>query len=105
MELVQLRGLLYISYGPDETVLVDSFVEVDLSGIEEGISVTVKWRGQPVVICNRTAKEIAEARTTELRILKDRQAHNPNLESAEEARDFARSASKGCVLSYALIAL
>ncbi|AFR26045.1 hypothetical protein RM11_0305 [Bartonella quintana RM-11] len=57
---------------------------------------TVKWRGQPVVICNRTAKEIAEARTTELRILKDRQAHNPNLESAEEARDFARSASKGC---------
>ncbi|MBX4335109.1 ubiquinol-cytochrome c reductase iron-sulfur subunit [Bartonella raoultii] len=80
---------------PDEAVLASSCVEVDLSGIEEGMSVTVKWRGQPVVIRNRTAKEIAEARATELHILRDRLARNPNLDSNEEATDLARSAGKG----------
>ncbi|WP_208441169.1 ubiquinol-cytochrome c reductase iron-sulfur subunit, partial [Bartonella raoultii] len=70
---------------PDEAVLADASVEVDLSGIEEGMSVTVKWRGQPVVIRNRTAKEIAEARATKLSLLRDRQARNPNLEGEEEA--------------------
>ncbi|AGF76122.1 ubiquinol-cytochrome c reductase iron-sulfur subunit [Bartonella vinsonii] len=80
---------------PDESVLASSSVEVDLSGIEEGMSVTVKWRGQPVVIHNRTAKEIAEARAIELSILRDRQVRNPNLESEEDATDFARSAGKG----------
>ncbi|WP_409360839.1 ubiquinol-cytochrome c reductase iron-sulfur subunit [Bartonella heixiaziensis] len=80
---------------PDEAVLASSSVEVDLSGIEEGMSVTVKWRGQPVVIRNRTAKEIAEARATELSVLKDRQARNPNLEGEKEATDFARSAGQG----------
>ncbi|WP_273789198.1 ubiquinol-cytochrome c reductase iron-sulfur subunit [Bartonella sp. ML70XJBT] len=80
---------------PDEAVLASSSVEVDLSGIEEGMSVTVKWRGQPVVIRNRTAKEIAEARATKLSLLRDRQARNPNLEGEEEATDFSRSAGKG----------
>ncbi|WP_273717632.1 MULTISPECIES: ubiquinol-cytochrome c reductase iron-sulfur subunit [Bartonella] len=80
---------------PDEAVLASSSVEVDLSGIEEGMSVTVKWRGQPVVIRNRTAKEIADARAVSLSLLKDRQARNPNLEGEKEATDFARSAGKG----------
>ncbi|WP_019221410.1 ubiquinol-cytochrome c reductase iron-sulfur subunit [Bartonella senegalensis] len=80
---------------PEKAILADSSVEVDLSGIEEGMSVTVKWRGQPVVIRNRTAKEIAQARATELGILKDRLARNPNLEGGEEATDFARSAGEG----------
>lgn len=80
---------------PDEAVLASSSVEVDLSGIEEGMSITVKWRGQPVVIRNRTANEISEARATKLCVLKDRQARNPNLEGEEEATDFARSAGKG----------
>ncbi|MET3589804.1 ubiquinol-cytochrome c reductase iron-sulfur subunit [Bartonella silvatica] len=80
---------------PDEAVLASSSVEVDLSHIEEGMSVTVNWRGQPVVIRNRTAREIAEARATKLSILKDRQARNPNLEYEEEATDFARSGGKG----------
>ncbi|EJF81114.1 ubiquinol-cytochrome c reductase iron-sulfur subunit [Bartonella doshiae] len=80
---------------PDESVLASSSVEVDISGIEEGMSVTVQWRGQPVVIRNRTAKEIAEARTVELSLLKDPQARNPNLEGEKEATDFARSAGEG----------
>ncbi|WP_019222354.1 ubiquinol-cytochrome c reductase iron-sulfur subunit [Bartonella rattaustraliani] len=80
---------------PDESVLASSSIEVDLADIEEGMSVTVKWRGQPVVIRNRTAREISEARATKLSVLKDRQARNPNLEDEKEATNFARSAGKG----------
>lgn len=36
-------------------------LEVDLSGIEEGNTVTVKWRGKPVFIKHRTDEEIAAA--------------------------------------------
>lgn len=35
-------------------------VEVDLSAIEEGQKITVAWRGQPIFIVHRTAKEVAE---------------------------------------------
>lgn len=35
-------------------------LEVDMSGIEEGQTVTVKWRGKPVFIRYRTPEEIAE---------------------------------------------
>ncbi|WP_297323271.1 ubiquinol-cytochrome c reductase iron-sulfur subunit [uncultured Bartonella sp.] len=79
---------------PDEQVLASASIEVDISGIEEGMSVTVKWRGQPVVIRNRTAKEIAEARSVGLEMLKDPDARNPNLEGKQAATDIARSAGK-----------
>ncbi|MCT6919934.1 MAG: ubiquinol-cytochrome c reductase iron-sulfur subunit, partial [Bifidobacteriales bacterium] len=62
---------------PDQKVLASATIEVDISGIEEGMSVTVKWRGQPVVIRHRTEKEIADARDVELEKLKDKDAANP----------------------------
>ena len=34
-------------------------LEVDLGGIPEGNTVTVKWRGKPVFIRRRTAEAIA----------------------------------------------
>jgi len=42
-------------------VLALSKIEVDLSKINEGMSTTVKWRGKPVFIRNRTPDEIASA--------------------------------------------
>ncbi|MBB4077169.1 hypothetical protein GGR08_001488 [Bartonella fuyuanensis] len=45
-----LRGLCICQLCPDEIIGVSFSVEVDLSGIEEGISVTVMWRKQPVVM-------------------------------------------------------
>ena len=58
---------------PDASVLALSSIEFDLTGIEEGQSVTIKWRGQPVFVRHRTPAEIEEARATPLNELKDPQ--------------------------------
>jgi ubiquinol-cytochrome c reductase iron-sulfur subunit len=42
-------------------VLALSSVEVDISAVQEGAAITVKWRGKPVFIRHRTPAEIAEA--------------------------------------------
>jgi len=41
---------------PDASVQALASIEVDLSQIEEGQSVTVKWRGSPVFIRHRTGE-------------------------------------------------
>ena len=56
---------------PDASVLALASIEFDLSGIEEGQSVTIKWRGLPVFVRHRTAAEIEEARAVPLEELKD----------------------------------
>ncbi len=50
------------SLNPARDTLAASTTEVDLSPIEEGQAITVKWRGSPVFVRRRTEKEIAEAR-------------------------------------------
>ncbi len=54
--------------------LAMSSLEVDLSGIEEGSTVTVKWRGKPVFIKHRTADEVAAQVAVPMSDLKDPQA-------------------------------
>ena len=49
------------SMNPAEDTLALGSTEVDISGIEEGQSITVKWRGKPVFIKRRTQLEIKEA--------------------------------------------
>ncbi len=41
-------------------------IEVDVSKIAEGQSITVKWRGKPVFIRHRTEDEIARAAGTDM---------------------------------------
>ena len=45
---------------PDASTLSLASIEVDLKPINEGQTVTVKWRGKAVFISHRTAKQIAE---------------------------------------------
>ena len=59
------------SMNPAEDTLALGTTEVDISVIEEGKSITVKWRGKPVFIRKRTAEEINEAKTVNLNELKD----------------------------------
>ena len=59
---------------PDAGALALSTTEVDLASIKEGQAITVKWRGKPVFIRNRTKKEIEEAKVVALRDLPDPQA-------------------------------
>jgi ubiquinol-cytochrome c reductase iron-sulfur subunit len=56
---------------PDASVLALSSIEFNLSGIEEGQSVTIKWRGLPVFVRHRTPAEIEEAKAVPLSDLKD----------------------------------
>ena len=56
---------------PDASVMALASIEIDISSIEEGQSVTFKWRGQPIFVRHRTAEEIEEARSVPLEELID----------------------------------
>ncbi len=80
---------------PDASTLALATIDVDVSAIEPGMSVTAKWRGSPVFIRNRTDEEVEAARAVDLSELKDPLARNENLPDGTEATDVARSAGEG----------
>ena len=59
------------SMNPAEDTLALGSIEVDISEIEEGQSITVKWRGKPVFIRKRTNEEIEAAKEVNFTDLKD----------------------------------
>ncbi len=59
------------SMNPAQDTLALGTIEVDLSNIIAGQSITVKWRGKPVFIRKRTQKEIDEANNVEIASLRD----------------------------------
>ncbi len=56
---------------PDASVMALASIEIDISSIEVGQSVTFKWRGQPIFVRHRTAEEIEEAKAVPLEELID----------------------------------
>ena len=46
---------------PAADTLALSTTEFDVSGVEEGMAVTIVWRGKPVFVRHRTKAEIKEA--------------------------------------------
>jgi ubiquinol-cytochrome c reductase iron-sulfur subunit len=75
---------------PDASVLALANVDVDLGPIAEGQSITIKWRGNPVFIRHRTAKEIEEAKVVPIDELVDPLARNNNLKESDPATDVNR---------------
>lgn len=61
------------SMNPAADTLALSSIEIDLSPIEPGQSITVKWRGKPVFIRRRTPKEVEAARNVSVADLPDPQ--------------------------------
>ena len=61
------------SMSPAEDTIALGTTEVDISAIEEGQSVTVKWRGKPVFIKKRTKEEIEAAKMVQASDLRDPQ--------------------------------
>ena len=59
------------SMNPAEDTLALGSTEVDLSNIDIGSSVTVKWRGKPIFIRRRTEEEILEAKNVNIKSLSD----------------------------------
>jgi ubiquinol-cytochrome c reductase iron-sulfur subunit len=80
---------------PDASTLALASIEVDVTAVEPGMSLTVKWRGKPIFIRNRTAKEIDEANAVALGDLKDPVARNANIAPDAQATDIDRSAGQG----------
>lgn len=75
---------------PDASALALASIEVDVSSIEQGQSITVKWRGKPVFIRYRTDEEVAEANKVAIADLPDQSARNPNAAADADASDANR---------------
>lgn len=80
---------------PDASTLALASIEVDVAALSPGMSLTVKWRGKPVFIRNRTPEEIEAAAAVPLADLKDPLARNANLGADAPATDKDRSAGEG----------
>jgi ubiquinol-cytochrome c reductase iron-sulfur subunit len=68
---------------PENSASGASTTDVDLSAIEDGQIVTVKWRGKPVFVRRRTQSEIAAARNAPLDDLIDPQADADRVKKPE----------------------
>ena len=66
---------------PSADVQALSSIRVDVSAVEPGTQISVKFLGKPVFIRRRTQEEIDDARAVELSDLPDTDARNENLGS------------------------
>ncbi|QIE56433.1 ubiquinol-cytochrome c reductase iron-sulfur subunit [Pikeienuella piscinae] len=104
------RDFLYVATGAAATVgvgaavwpLVDQMnpsadvralasIDVDISGVEEGTQLTVKFLGKPIFIRHRTQEEIEAAREVDVSTLRDQVARNPNIAGDAIADDKNRT--------------
>jgi len=68
---------------PSADVQALASIQVDVSGVETGTQLTVKWLGKPVFIRRRTEEEIQGGRAVQLNQLIDQSAQNPNKPEAD----------------------
>lgn len=82
---------LVAQMNPDASALALASIDVDVSSLQAGQSITVMWRGKPVVVRYRTDKEMEEAKGVTLADLKDTLARNANLAADAPATDANRT--------------
>ncbi len=70
---------------PSADVQALASIRVDISGVEPGTQLTVKWLGKPVFIRRRTQDEIDAARAVPLEELIDNTSENRNKPEADGA--------------------
>ena len=68
---------------PDASTLALASTEVDISSLPSGGIMTVKWRGKPVFVRHRTAKEIRDAEATPVASLPDPQTDAARVKKPE----------------------
>ena len=76
---------------PSADVQALASIDVDVSAVEPGTQLTVKWLGKPVFIRRRTPEEIEAAREVDVSSLPDSRAENGNLDVDAEATDINRA--------------
>jgi len=72
------------SMNPAADTLAMASSEVDLSPIQPGQSVKIKWRGKPVFIRHRTEKEIKDAQAVDVDSLPDPQPDSARVKEGKE---------------------
>ena len=76
---------------PSADVQALASIQVDVSAVEEGSQLTVKFLGKPVFIRHRSADEISSAKDVDVNDLPDTLARNPNLPADAPAIDENRA--------------
>jgi ubiquinol-cytochrome c reductase iron-sulfur subunit len=66
-------------------------IMVDVSGVEVGTQITVKWRGKPVFVRRRNQADIDLARSVKMEELVDTNAENANIDATATAEDKNRT--------------
>ena len=93
------RDFLYYATGgagvPTADVQALSSIRVDVSSLEPGTQITVKWLGKPVFIRRRTEEDIAAANDVDIDSLPDKLARNANLADSADAADSNRTLDEG----------
>ena len=69
---------------PSADVLALSSIEVDISKVQVGQSIRVKWRGKPVFIRHRTEDEVAKAKAVDVKELRDPQTDEQRTKPGHE---------------------
>ena len=70
---------------PDaSTIAAGAPIEVDLTPITEGQVIKVFWRGKPIFISHRTAKEIEDARKVDVAALPDPEPDNKRVKQGKD---------------------
>lgn len=95
IRLAVLKVLYTWSVSKD--LLALSSIEVDLSPIEVGKTITVTWRGKPVFIRHRTPKEIAYSKSVPLSELRDPQTDEQRTKNPDYVVFVAICTHLGCI--------
>ncbi len=82
---------------PAADTLALASVEVDVSKLEEGQSITLKWRGKPVFIRHRTSSEIDEAGRVNAENLRDPETDEVRVQKPEYLVVLGVCTHLGCV--------
>lgn len=95
LRLLVLKLILSMSASKD--VLAMASLEVDLSNIEPGSTVTVKWRGKPVFIKRRTPEDIKSALSVNMSELRDPEPDEVRVKNPEWLVVIGVCTHLGCV--------
>ncbi len=82
---------------PAADTLALASTEVNISSLEEGQALTVKWRGKPVFIRRRTQEEIVESRNVSIDSLRDPQTDEERVQKDEWLIVLGVCTHLGCV--------
>ena len=72
------------SMNPAADTLALASIEFDMSKVQEGQQVVIKWQGKPVFVRYRTPREIQEAVATPLSALKDPQTDADRIKAGHQ---------------------